>query len=268
MDEKLQFYIDGRWVDPVEARPFDVIDPATEAPIARIALGSEKDVDLAVSAARRAFRSYAETTREDRIALLEAIVRCLSEALRRDRHDDLPGDGRPAVALEGGAGSHRPRPPDPDDRGAAPLSVRSGAGHDPHPSRTRGRVRLHHAVELAGQPDHVQGGAGAGRRLHDGPQADGARAPQRTAPRRGLSRGRRAGRRLQSGEWRRSDRGPGDRLAPRRRHGVVHRIDACRDRGGARRRLHREARDPGTGRQVREHHPRRRRLRYCHRRAG
>jgi len=84
MDEKLQFYIDGRWVDPVEARPCDVIDPATEAPIARIALGSEKDVDLAVSAARRAFRSYAETTREDRIALLEAIVRSYQK-----RYDEI-----------------------------------------------------------------------------------------------------------------------------------------------------------------------------------
>lgn len=74
MQERLQFYIDGRWVDPVEARPFEVIDPATEEPIARIALGSAKDVDLAVAAARRAFESFSETTPEERIALLEAIV--------------------------------------------------------------------------------------------------------------------------------------------------------------------------------------------------
>jgi len=74
MQERLQFYIDGRWVDPTEARPFEVIDPSSEEPIARIALGSAKDVDLAVAAARRAFESFSETTPEERIALLEAIV--------------------------------------------------------------------------------------------------------------------------------------------------------------------------------------------------
>jgi len=74
VQDRLQHYIDGRWVDPVEARPFEVINPATEEPIARIALGSAKDVDLAATAARRAFASYSETTREERVALLEAIV--------------------------------------------------------------------------------------------------------------------------------------------------------------------------------------------------
>lgn len=74
MKEALQFYIDGRWVDPVEARTCEIINPSTEEPIARIALGSAKDVDLAVAAARRAFASFSETTREQRLALLEAIV--------------------------------------------------------------------------------------------------------------------------------------------------------------------------------------------------
>ncbi|HKA15580.1 MAG TPA: aldehyde dehydrogenase family protein [Myxococcota bacterium] len=74
MQDRLQFYIDGRWVEPAEARPFPVINPATEEPIARIALGSAKDVDLAVAAARRAFETYSQTTREQRIDLLKAIV--------------------------------------------------------------------------------------------------------------------------------------------------------------------------------------------------
>ncbi len=74
MKDHLQFYIDGRWVDPSgEARPFAVINPATEEPIARIALGSAKDVDLAVAAARRAFETYSQTTREQRLDLLKAI---------------------------------------------------------------------------------------------------------------------------------------------------------------------------------------------------
>jgi len=84
MQERLQFYIDGRWVDPVEARPFDVVDPSTEEPIGRIALGSAKDVDLAVKAARKAFESYSQTTREERLALLEAIGKSYQK-----RYDDI-----------------------------------------------------------------------------------------------------------------------------------------------------------------------------------
>src|SRR5574338_552898 len=70
----MQFFIDGRWVDPTEARPFPVIDPSTEEPIAQIALGSAKDVDAAVAAARRAFESFSQTSREERLALLRRIA--------------------------------------------------------------------------------------------------------------------------------------------------------------------------------------------------
>ena len=72
--EYLKFYIDGRWVDPVEPKEFTVINPATEAPAGVISMGSAKDVDRAVTAARRAFESFARTSREERRALLEKIL--------------------------------------------------------------------------------------------------------------------------------------------------------------------------------------------------
>jgi aldehyde dehydrogenase (NAD+) len=84
MREMLQFYIDGQWVDPVSPDPLDVINPATEEVCGRISLGSAADVDLAVAAARRAFATYSQTTREERIALLEAI---LAEFAKR--HDEV-----------------------------------------------------------------------------------------------------------------------------------------------------------------------------------
>ena len=74
MRDYLQFYIDGRWVDPVEPKSLDVINPATEDVAGRISLGSAADVDRAVEAARRAFDSYSRTSREDRIELLSNIV--------------------------------------------------------------------------------------------------------------------------------------------------------------------------------------------------
>jgi aldehyde dehydrogenase (NAD+) len=74
MREHLQFYVDGRWVDAAEPRTLDVINPATEEPIARVALGTAKDVDVAVAAARRAFVGWSRSTREERLALLGRIA--------------------------------------------------------------------------------------------------------------------------------------------------------------------------------------------------
>jgi aldehyde dehydrogenase (NAD+) len=84
MREMLQFYIDGQWVDPDTPNPFDVINPATEEVCGRISLGSAADVDRAVGAARRAFETYSQTTRDERIALLEAV---LAEFMKR--HDEV-----------------------------------------------------------------------------------------------------------------------------------------------------------------------------------
>jgi len=74
MKDCKQFYIDGQWVNPLEPRALDVINPANEAVCATISLGSAADVELAVTAARRAFNTYGFSSREERIALLEAVV--------------------------------------------------------------------------------------------------------------------------------------------------------------------------------------------------
>ena len=74
MREYLQFYIGGQWVDPVETRTLDVENPATEDMVGRIALGSAADVDRAVEAARTAFVTWSQTSREERLAVLERIV--------------------------------------------------------------------------------------------------------------------------------------------------------------------------------------------------
>lgn len=74
MREYLKFYIDGRWVDPVRPNTFDVENPATEQVSGKISLGSAADVDVAVTAARRAFSGWAQSTREQRLDLLQAIL--------------------------------------------------------------------------------------------------------------------------------------------------------------------------------------------------
>ena len=74
MLDRLQFYIDGQWVDPVEPRTLEVINPATEEVYGRISIGSAADVEHAVAAARSAFDSFSTTSRAERIDLLQAIL--------------------------------------------------------------------------------------------------------------------------------------------------------------------------------------------------
>ena len=84
MRDYTRFYINGEWVQPAAPKPFEVINPATEEPCARISLGSAADVDKAVAAAKAAFQSFGWSSREERIALLEAAV-----AAYRGRYEDI-----------------------------------------------------------------------------------------------------------------------------------------------------------------------------------
>ena len=71
MQHKHEFYINGQWVTPSTTTTLEVINPATEEVITTIAMGGPKDVDAAVAAARTAFASYSETSREERMELLD-----------------------------------------------------------------------------------------------------------------------------------------------------------------------------------------------------
>ncbi|MCF6444823.1 aldehyde dehydrogenase family protein [Nereida sp. MMG025] len=73
MDSK-QFYINGAWVNPVEAKDFDVIDPSTEEVCDTISLGGQADTDAAVAAAKAAFIPWSQTPRAERVALLEKLL--------------------------------------------------------------------------------------------------------------------------------------------------------------------------------------------------
>lgn len=74
MIELHSFYIDGRWVAPVELTLCDVIDPSTEEAFATVALGGRADTDRAVAAARSAFPGWSATPLETRLAALERLV--------------------------------------------------------------------------------------------------------------------------------------------------------------------------------------------------
>ena len=74
MSNLLKFYIDGKWVDPATPATIDVINPATEQVCAQISAGSATDVDVAVSAARKAFHDYSQWSVNQRLELLTRII--------------------------------------------------------------------------------------------------------------------------------------------------------------------------------------------------
>jgi aldehyde dehydrogenase (NAD+) len=81
MSECRQFYIDGVWVDPLGKEQVDIINPATEASLGKVALGTAEDVDRAVAAARRAFESFSQTSVEERTELLGRIIAAYQQRL-------------------------------------------------------------------------------------------------------------------------------------------------------------------------------------------
>jgi len=74
LEQKTDFYIDGAWRAPLEAKTIEVINPADEKPYAVISAGSSQDIDLAVAAARKAFPTWSETPAEERIGYIRRLV--------------------------------------------------------------------------------------------------------------------------------------------------------------------------------------------------
>ena len=73
MENKKNFYIDGKWVTPKSKEEIKVINPATEEDCAVISLGNKEDVNFAVSSAKKAYSSWSFSTKEERIKLLEKL---------------------------------------------------------------------------------------------------------------------------------------------------------------------------------------------------
>ena len=74
-----KFYIDGSWVTPNSSHTMAVLNPATEMQIGTIALGNEIDVNTAVAAATKAFASYSQTSKVERLELLHRLMAATQE---------------------------------------------------------------------------------------------------------------------------------------------------------------------------------------------
>src|SRR5690606_26561208 len=72
----------GEFVDPVDGGAMKTINPATEEVLAEVAVGTTADVDRAVTAARRAFRSWSRLSGSDRGKYVFRIARIIQERAR------------------------------------------------------------------------------------------------------------------------------------------------------------------------------------------
>jgi aldehyde dehydrogenase (NAD+) len=73
MIDRKNFYINGQWINPKSKEEIKVVNPATEQDCAVIALANKDDVNDAVVAAKNAYDTWAFTSKEERIQLLEKL---------------------------------------------------------------------------------------------------------------------------------------------------------------------------------------------------
>ena len=94
MLDKRNFYINGKWVAPSKPNDFEVINPSNEQPFAIISLGDVADINSAVKAAKEAFTSWKQTSKEGKISLIQKL-----HEIYKSRWDEMTK----AISMEMGA---------------------------------------------------------------------------------------------------------------------------------------------------------------------
>ena len=103
MTDGSRFYIDGQWVEPAQpGNEIVVVNPATEEEAARVAAASSADVESAVQAAHRAFESWSQTSREERIELLAALREAYKKRIPQIAEAMMTEVGIPRGLAQGG----------------------------------------------------------------------------------------------------------------------------------------------------------------------
>jgi 1-pyrroline dehydrogenase len=92
-------FVGGEWVDAVGGETMDVLNPATGEVIAQVPKGTEKDVDRAVEAAKKALPEWLEKTPKDRMELLLALANVIEEHGEELSRLESQNVGKPTAIL-------------------------------------------------------------------------------------------------------------------------------------------------------------------------
>src|SRR3954466_14599847 len=84
MYSDLALYIDGKWMNGAGRKGEDVINPATEKPLAHLPHASKADLDEALEAAKKGFVLWRATSAYDRAKIMHKAA-----DLMRERHDAI-----------------------------------------------------------------------------------------------------------------------------------------------------------------------------------
>jgi len=94
MLQKTDFYIGGKWVPPYQKNDFPVVNPSSEEAFAIISLGTKRDLDDAVLAAKNAFQTWSTTSLDERLSVIRKLL-----TIYEDRSKDMAE----AISMEMGA---------------------------------------------------------------------------------------------------------------------------------------------------------------------
>jgi aldehyde dehydrogenase (NAD+) len=103
LKEKVELFIDGKYVPSVSRKTFETYNPATEEVLAIVSEAKEEDIDLAVKAARRAFEkgAWPELSAAERAHLIYKLADLIDENKEELAQLEALDNGKPyQVALE------------------------------------------------------------------------------------------------------------------------------------------------------------------------
>ena len=170
MRDMLKFYIDGQWVDPIEPKTMDVINPATEEVAGRISIGSAADVDIAVAAAKRAFESYSHRpSGKNAWRCLKRSAMSTSSVTMKSPKRSWKKWAPPGSLRVKSPGSQRHSAHQSRHSRVAGARIREQQPRNTYRQRAYRCLRPDYAVELAAEPDRCESRTGARRGLHDDP---------------------------------------------------------------------------------------------------
>jgi succinate-semialdehyde dehydrogenase/glutarate-semialdehyde dehydrogenase len=90
-----RLYIDGEWRDSLSGRWIEVINPATEEPIGRVAHAGREDLDLALAAAARGFALWRKVSAYERAKLMRKAANILRERAEETARWMVMEQGKP-----------------------------------------------------------------------------------------------------------------------------------------------------------------------------
>ena len=74
-----RLFIGGDYVDSIDGDRFETVNPANLESIATMSAANSKDIDAAVAAARKSFRSWSRMAPRDRMAIMYRFTQLIDE---------------------------------------------------------------------------------------------------------------------------------------------------------------------------------------------